>query len=292
MSVALSRSHPANRKVAPQRSTAAIDVYFGEISKGPLLSEAEEYDLACRAQTGDEAAIQSLVSRNLRFVVSVAKRFQHRGLGLDDLIAEGNVGLLAAVHRFDPGQGVRFITYAVWWVRQAILVALTKQTRLVRLPASRVARNVKVSRARDFLRNELGREPATAEIARHAQITPDDVEQWRNTSAVQISLDAPPSGAEGRNLSEQLTVEPTAEELAEDAVRVDALLGNALRSLLPREAMILRRYFGLGGSESQTLDVLAREMGITRERVRQLRDRALGKLRHGKYAEALASLTR
>ena len=276
----------------PARSAAAIEVYFGEISKSPLLSESEEYELACRARLGDEAATQALVSRNLRFVVSIAKRYQHRGLGLDDLIAEGNVGLVAAVERFDPEHGVRFITYAVWWVRQAILVALTRQTRLVRLPASRVAKNAKVSRARDVLRNQLGREPACIEIARHAEISTAEVEEWRNTTTIQISLDAPHTGIEGRSLNEQLTAETTAEETLDDSGRVEGLVESALARLMPREAMILRRYFGLGGTEPDTLDALASEMRITRERVRQLRDRALGKLRHGKYAEALAALTR
>jgi RNA polymerase primary sigma factor len=272
-------------------STDSLDQYFDEICREQLLSDCEEQTLAQRAREGDESAVQELVARNLRFVVSVAKRYQHRGLSLDDLIAEGNVGLLAAARRFDPDEGVRFITYAVWWVRQAILVALTKQTRVVRVPTSRLAKCAKLSKLRNTMRGELDREPSTKEIAARAGTTIDDVEEWRDLRTVEVSLDAPASEADARSLNEHLLVDDDADEPGgDDRARTNDVLHKALGSLMPREAAILRRYFGLDGEPEATLDALATEMRITRERVRQLRDRALGKLRHGRYSTALQSL--
>ena len=268
----------------------SMDIYLGEIGKSSLLTEAEENSLARRAHDGDEWARHKLVARNLRFVVAVAKRYQHRGLALDDLIGEGNVGLVAAASRFDPAQGVRFITYAVWWVRQAILLALMKQTRIVRIPPSRLAQHARLARARDALRNELLRQPTPAEVAAKAGLTPSAVTEWYDLQSIQISLDPAPSSAD-RSIGEQLVAEPSEDPLDENEESVHTV-ARALASLQPREAQILRSYFGLEGRTEQTLDAIATQMGITRERVRQIRDRAIGRLRHGSHAAALFTLER
>lgn len=280
----------ATRKLPPAPASDALDLYFDEISRNQLLSESEERELARQAREGDESALQALVSRNLRFVVSVAKRYQHHGLALDDLIAEGNVGLLAAARRFNPDEGVRFITYAVWWVRQAILIALTKQTRVVRIPASRLAKRSRLAKASNLLRAELGREPSQNEVADRMGVATGDIEEWQSCPGIQVSLDAPVSELDARSLSDQLIIERDDEIGDDEEARASDAVRKALKSLMPREAQILRRYFGLDGASEATLDVLASEMGITRERVRQLRDRALGKLRHGSHATTLRAL--
>jgi RNA polymerase primary sigma factor len=268
-----------------------VDQYLDELGRQILITPAEENALARRAREGDVEAENQLVSANLRFVVSVAKRYQHRGMSLDDLIGEGNVGLIAAAHRFDPDQGVRFVTYAVWWIRQAILIGLMKQGRIVRVPASRLARHARLSRARKHLRSELGREPTTAEIAGEAGTTAGAVAEWLGFQTVQISLDAPLSNTSDRTISDQLACDAPGEtpEENEDVARV---LRSALNSLQPREATILRSYFGLEGNPERTLDQIATDMHITRERVRQIRDRAIGKMRYGKFATALSTLAR
>lgn len=245
---AASAQHNLKTPAAP--ASNSIDQYLGEIGRCSLLTENEELDVARRARGGDASAERELIARNLRFVVSIAKRYQHRGLSLDDLIGEGNVGLVAAAHRFDPDQGVRFITYAVWWVRQAILLALTRQVRVVRVPPNR----------------------------------PD-------LRFVQVSLDTTTSEAADRTLGEQLAAEP-AEDFPEESEEFATLVASALASLQPREAHIVRKYFGLQGHDGQTLDEIAAEMRITRERVRQIRDRAIGKLRYGSHAAALFALAR
>src|SRR6185436_18255250 len=180
------RPHVAHHTMALN----TLDMYFDEIGQESLLTEADERDLGRRAREGDESALRALVARNLRFVVSVAKRYQHRGLALDDLIAEGNVGLLNAARRFDPEQGVRFITYAVWWVRQSILMALAKQGRLVRVPAQRLAAGARLSRVRNAIRGELGREPTSVEIAARSGVTEAVVDEWRSMARIQVSFDA------------------------------------------------------------------------------------------------------
>lgn len=270
------------------RDLDALDRYLVEISRDRLLTDVEEQSLAVRARNGDSGAEHELVAHNLRFVVAIAKQYQHRGLGLDDLVAEGNVGLLAAAHRFKPEHNVRFITYAVWWIRQAILIALTKQVRIVRIPSSRLAKNARLSRVRNLLRRQLGHEPTLDEIAREANVDPQEAHEWHDLQSVQVSLDSTPTDVTERALGEQIAAEPETD--SEEESQQASVIESAFEALHPREAQILRSYFGLGGNTPRTLDDVAAEMKITRERVRQIRDRAIGRLRYGKHAAALFSL--
>ena len=268
-----------------------LDQYFAEASKYPLLNAAEEKELARRIRKGDQDAMHELVKRNLRFVVSVAKKYQNRGLPLIDLIGEGNVGLLTAARKFDPDQGVKFISYAVWWIRQAILSSLARQGRTVRVPLNRTADLSRVMRASALLRDKLGREPTPDEVAHLTGISQEIVSALLSLNAADIRLDAP-LGADGdRSLIERFSVEemPNTEETVLNQFRSQEQA--RARSTLPaRDAKILRLYFGLEAGREHTLDEIGKMLGVTRERVRQLRDRALKRLREGDVGDALKDL--
>lgn len=269
----------------------ALDSYLREISRLGLLSDADETALARRAHAGDEDAVQELTARNLRFVVSVAKRFQHRGLSLEDLIGEGNLGLIAAARRFDPDEGVRFITYAVWWVRQAIAHAIVRQTHQVRLPANRVTALARMTRAAATMHGELGRDPTPAELAGRTGLSEATIGVLQSARRTEISIDAPTHGASDRSLADELADEDHSS--IDDATTRGAVIGTvntAIADLNPREALVLRLHFGLDGEREHTLDEVGERLGVTRERVRQLRDRALSRLRKGKRGAELASL--
>ena len=268
-----------------------LDQYFAEASKYPLLNAAEEKELARRIRKGDQDAMHELVKRNLRFVVSVAKKYQNRGLPLIDLIGEGNVGLLTAARKFDPDQGVKFISYAVWWIRQAILSSLARQGRTVRVPLNRTADLSRVMRASALLRDKLGREPTPEEVAQLTGISQEIVSALLSLNAADIRLDAP-LGADGdRSLIERFSVEemPNTEETVLNQFRSQEL-ARALSTLPARDAKILRLYFGLEAGREHTLDEIGKMLGVTRERVRQLRDRALKRLREGDVGDALKDL--
>ena len=268
-----------------------LDQYFAEASKYPLLNAAEEKELARRIRKGDQDAMHELVKRNLRFVVSVAKKYQNRGLPLIDLIGEGNVGLLTAARKFDPDQGVTFISYAVWWIRQAILSSLARQGRTVRVPLNRTADLSRVMRASALLRDKLGREPTPDEVAHLTGISQEIVSALLSLNAADIRLDAP-LGADGdRSLIERFSVEemPNTEEAVLNQFRSQEL-SRALSTLPARDAKILRLYFGLEAGREHTLDEIGKMLGVTRERVRQLRDRALKRLREGDVGDALKDL--
>jgi RNA polymerase primary sigma factor len=268
-----------------------LDQYFAEASKYPLLNAAEEKELARRIRKGDQDAMHELVKRNLRFVVSVAKKYQNRGLPLIDLIGEGNVGLLTAARKFDPDQGVKFISYAVWWIRQAILSSLARQGRTVRVPLNRTADLSRVMRAGALLRDKLGREPTPEEVAQLTGISQEIVSALLSQNAAVIRLDAP-LGADGdRSLIERFSVEemPNTEETVLNQFRSQEL-ARALSTLPARDAKILRLYFGLEAGREHTLDEIGKMLGVTRERVRQLRDRALKRLREGDVGDALKDL--
>jgi RNA polymerase primary sigma factor len=268
-----------------------LDQYFAEASKYPLLNAAEEKDLARRIRKGDQDAMHELVKRNLRFVVSVAKKYQNRGLPLIDLIGEGNVGLLTAARKFDPDQGVKFISYAVWWIRQAILSSLARQGRTVRVPLNRTADLSRVMRASALLRDKLGREPTPHEVSQLTSISQEIVSALLSLNAADIRLDAP-LGADGdRSLIERFSVEemPNTEETVLNQFRSQEL-ARALSTLPARDAKILRLYFGLEAGREHTLDEIGKMLGVTRERVRQLRDRALKRLREGDVGDALKDL--
>jgi RNA polymerase primary sigma factor len=287
------RRRPAPVEIAPSEADRDIlDQYFAEVSRYPLLTAEEEKALARRVQAGDQEALQELVRRNLRFVVSVAKKYQNRGLPLIDLIGEGNVGLMTAARKFDPDQGVKFISYAVWWIRQAILSALARQGRTVRVPLNRTADLSRVVRAAALLRDRLGREATPEEVAQLTGISEEIVAALSSLNTADVRLDATVGKEGDRALIERFAVEemPSTEEQVLDRFR-DAELSRALSTLPPRDARILRLYFGLEGGREHTLDEIGKMLGVTRERVRQLRDRALKRLRDGAVGRALRDLS-
>jgi RNA polymerase primary sigma factor len=267
-----------------------LDQYLFEVSKTPLLTAQQEIAIARKVRAGDEEAMQELVKRNLRFVISVAKKYQNRGLSLSDLIGEGNVGLMTAARKFDPDQGVKFISYAVWWIRQAILASLARQGRTVRVPLNRTADLSRIIRTAETLRQELRREPTPEEIAGVTGLSIDVVESLAALNTADVRLDAPLDPEGDRSLIERFIADEQgdAEERAMDNFLSEEI-DSALRTLPPRDAKVLRLYFGLDGGREHTLEEIGGMLGVTRERVRQLRDRALKRLKEGDVGKALAS---
>lgn len=269
-----------------------LDQYFAEVSRYALLHVDEEQALARRIRRGDDMALDELVRRNLRFVVSVAKKYQNRGLPLIDLIGEGNVGLMTAARKFDPDQGVKFISYAVWWIRQAILASLARQGRTVRVPLNRTADLSRVIKAAGVLRDRLRREPTPDEIAQITDIPTEIVSALTALNTADVRLDAAVGKDSDRALIERFAADemPDLEQEVLDRFR-HAELARALSTLPARDAKILELYFGLEGDREHTLDEIGKMLGVTRERVRQLRDRALRRLRHGAVGAALRDLS-
>jgi RNA polymerase primary sigma factor len=297
----LAQSLPAKPRRARKRETSKslgvydadrdiLDQYLYEVSKTPLLTAQQEIAIAKRVRAGDDEAMQELVKRNLRFVISVAKKYQNRGLALTDLIGEGNVGLLTAARKFDPDQGVKFISYAVWWIRQAILASLARQGRTVRVPLNRTADLSRIVRTAETLRQELRREPTPEEIAHATGLSLDVVQSLAALNTSEVRLDAPLDPEGDRSLIERFIAD---EQGDPETQAMDKFLSeeieNALRTLPPRDAKVLRLYFGLDGGREHTLEEIGGMLGVTRERVRQLRDRALKRLREGEVGRALAS---
>jgi RNA polymerase primary sigma factor len=267
-----------------------LDQYLHEVSLTPLLSPEQEIAVARRVQAGDEEAMQELAKRNLRFVISVAKKYQNRGLALMDLIGEGNIGLLTAARKFDPDHGVKFISYAVWWIRQAILAAIARHGRSVRVPLNRTADLSRIVRASEALRQDLQREPTPEEIAKVVNLSVDVVQSLAALNTADVRLDAPLDPEGDRTLVDRFVANEYGD--AEGEV-IDQFLAEeidaALRTLPPRDAKVIRLYFGLDGGREHTLEEIGDMFGVTRERVRQLRDRALKRLRDGEAGRALAS---
>jgi len=234
--------------------------------------------------------MQELVRRNLRFVISVAKKYQNRGLPLTDLIGEGNVGLMTAARKFDPDQGVKFISYAVWWIRQAILASLARQGRTVRVPLNRTADLSKIVRTAEVLRQKLRREPTPEEVSQATGLSLEVVQSLAALNSGEVRLDAPLDPDGDRSLIERFVADegPSAEDQAMDRFLAEEI-ENALATLPPRDAKVLRLYFGLDGGREHTLEEIGGMLGVTRERIRQLRDRALKRLREGEVGKALAS---
>ncbi len=274
--------------------STAFDQYLQDIQRLPLISDPEEERrLARRAQAGDQTAAERLVTANLRFVISYVKKYQGHGLDLSELVAIGNEGLLKAVRKFDPDQGVKFISYAVWWVRQAVLKALAEQTRSVRIPLNQNSQLIKLSRAETILAQVLKRDPTDAEIGRLVDDTPENVRAARQMSATEVSLDAPVdrSDREASTLGERFAgVDGTEIEETTDFKLMREFIDRAFRKYLtPRERKILYLYYGLEeGSEAMTLEKIGALMGVTRERIRQIRERAFEKLRESPEGNALA----
>jgi len=267
---------------------SSLDQYLKEISAYPLLTREQEVELAGRIRQGDEGALDKLVRSNLRFVVSVAKKYQNQGVALGDLINEGNLGLIRAAHKFDETKGIKFISYAVWWIRQAILQALAEQSRIVRVPLNRAGTLHRIGKRSSALLQELGREPTVEEIADGLDLSHDEVERTLAISQTHLSLDAPLTPGEDNRLLDYLPdqfgrgpEDETYEKALTDSVE------DALSTLKEREAKVLRLYFGLDGQEPMTLEEIGSLLGITRERVRQIKERALVRLRHASRARFL-----
>ncbi|MGH7459283.1 MAG: sigma-70 family RNA polymerase sigma factor [Longimicrobiaceae bacterium] len=269
---------------------SSLDQYLKEVSTHGLLTPEEEIETGRRSLAGDEEAVQALVRANLRFVISVAKKYQNRGVSLSDLIQEGNVGLVTAARKFDPDQGVKFISYAVWWIRQAILASLATQGRAVRVPLNRASDLSKIFREREQLKQELGRDPGVEEIAAATGLSVEIVRSLQTLNASEIRLDAPIGDTEDSQLMDRFITDEAVvtEEEVEERI-LSERIDRALRELNPRDAKVLRLYFGLEGNREHTLEEIGDVLGVTRERIRQLRDRALSRLREGDMGPALAS---
>ncbi|HEX6534084.1 MAG TPA: RNA polymerase sigma factor RpoD/SigA [Gemmatimonadaceae bacterium] len=268
----------------------SLDQYLRDISAYPLIDRDEEVRLAQRIRMGDGEALDKLVRSNLRFVVSVAKKYQNQGVALSDLINEGNLGLIRAAHKFDETKGIKFISYAVWWIRQAILQALAEQSRIVRVPLNRAGTLHRIGKRANALLQELGREPTHEEIAEEMDLSEEEVAKTISISQTHLSLDAPLTPGEDNKLLDYLpdNLNPTPDEQTFEKALTEAI-EESLSSLKEREAKILRLYFGLDGEEPMTLEQIGSLLGITRERVRQIKEKALSRLRHVSRARALES---
>jgi len=280
--------------VTPHRKSSydegSLDQYLRDISIYPLIDREEEVRLAQLIRVKDREALDKLVRSNLRFVVSVAKKYQNQGVALSDLINEGNLGLIRAAHKFDETKGIKFISYAVWWIRQAILQALAEQSRIVRVPLNRAGTLYRIGKRANALLQELGREPTHEEIAQEMDLTEEEVAKTISISQTHLSLDAPLTPGEDNRLLDYLpdNLNPTPDEQTFEKALTEAI-EESLSSLKEREAKILRLYFGLDGEEPMTLEQIGSLLGITRERVRQIKEKALSRLRHVSRARALES---
>ena len=266
----------------------SLDLYLREIGLTPLINAAEEVRLARRIKQGDIKALENLTKANLRFVVSVAKQYQNQGLSLADLINEGNIGLIKAAKRFDETRGFKFISYAVWWIRQAILQALAEQSRIVRLPLNRVGTLHKIGKMSSRLEQYLGRVPSPNEIAKELELSEGEVSDTLKISNSHLSLDAPFSTSEDNSLIDILEDEfqPSPDEsLLSHSLRIE--IEKALDSLTPREAEVINLYFGLNSEKALTLEEIGARFSLTRERVRQIKEKAIRRLRHASRSRSL-----
>lgn len=285
--------HRGRRGGSQREREGSLDQYLREISQYPLIDRDEEVQLARRIRTGEDGALDKLVRSNLRFVVSVAKKYQNQGVPLSDLINEGNLGLIRAAHKFDETKGIKFISYAVWWIRQAILQALAEQSRIVRVPLNRAGALHRIGRRSSALLQELGREPTAEEIAQGLDISEEEVQRTLSISQSHLSLDAPLTPGEDNRLLDYLPDQYSPgpeDETYEHALK--ETVEEALSSLKERESKILRLYFGLDDQEPMTLEEIGALLGITRERVRQVKERALERLRHASRRRFLETFVR
>ncbi len=270
------------------RASQSLDKYLQEIGEVPLLTPQEEIELARRIKQGDQEALEKLTKANLRFVVSVAKQYQNQGLSLGDLINEGNLGLIKAAKRFDETRGFKFISYAVWWIRQSILQALAEQSRVVRLPLNRVGALNKIGKAYSALEQEFEREPSASEIAEQLDMTDFEVADTLKISGRHLSMDAPFSNSEDNRLLDVIQNDhqpPPDKDLINESLRVE--IDRALATLTKREAEVVRLYFGLGQEHPLTLEEIGERFNLTRERVRQIKEKAIRRLRHTSRSRAL-----
>lgn len=278
-------------KQVTNRETASLDKYLQEIGKVDLLTAEEEVELAKRIKQGDLLALEKLTKANLRFVVSVSKQYQNQGLSLPDLINEGNLGLIKAAQRFDETRGFKFISYAVWWIRQSILQALAEQSRIVRLPLNKIGSLNKINRTYASLEQQNEREPAVSEIAEMLDIPEDEVKESLRHSGRHVSMDAPLVQDEDNTLYDILRPDEDNEnpekELILESLRTE--IDRAISTLTPREADVIRLYFGLNSKHPLTLEEIGERFDLTRERVRQIKEKAIRRLKHTSRSKILKS---
>ena len=286
------RQDEAKRRGEKKESTGgnrSLDVYLHEINKTPLLKREEEQELARRIKKGDKDALDGLVKANLRFVVSIAKQYANQGLALEDLINDGNLGLIKAAHRFDEERGYKFISYAVWWIRQAMLQSLAEHSRIVRLPLNRAGTLYRIGKASRQLDQELGRAPSAGEIAKKLKLSETEVQDTMHIANTHVSLDDPYSSDQDDSaLVDYLQDENAAmpdEQTYERALSDD--MEKALDTLSDREKLILSLYFGLNGEEPLTLEEIGKKLALTRERIRQIKEKAIVRLRHSSRSKFL-----
>lgn len=275
-------------KQVTNRETASLDKYLQEIGKVDLITADEEVELAQRIKAGDHLALEKLTKANLRFVVSVAKQYQNQGLTLPDLINEGNLGLIKAAQRFDETRGFKFISYAVWWIRQSILQALAEQSRIVRLPLNKIGSINKINKMYAYLEQANERPPSAEEIAKELDMTITDVKESMKNSGRHVSMDAPLVEGEDSNLYDVLRSgeSPNPDRiLLHESLRTE--IERALETLTPREADVIRLYFGLGDQHPMTLEEIGETFDLTRERVRQIKEKAIRRLKHTSRSKIL-----
>ncbi|MBF62387.1 MAG: RNA polymerase subunit sigma [Xanthomarina sp.] len=268
-------------KQVTNRESKSLDKYLQDISKLPLITADEEVELAQRIREGDQLALDKLTTSNLRFVVSVAKQYQNQGLTLPDLINEGNAGLVKAAKRFDETRGFKFISYAVWWIRQAILQALAEQSRIVRLPLNKIGSINKINKAYSYLEQAHQRPPSPEEIAKELEMTVSDVKQSLKNSGRHLSMDAPLKEGEDSSLYDVVKSgeSPNPDKtLMNDSLNLE--VNRALNTLSQREADVVRLYYGINNEQPMSLEEIGETFGLTRERVRQIKEKGIRRLRH------------
>ena len=276
-------------KSITNRESASLDKYLQEIGHEELLSTDEEVELAQRIRKGDKRALERLTKANLRFVVSVAKQYQNQGLSLPDLINEGNVGLIKAAEKFDETRGFKFISYAVWWIRQSILQAIAEQSRLVRLPLNQVGSVNKIARELNKFEQEHERKPSVDEIAERVDLPEDKIADAMRANSRHVSMDAPIADGEDSSMIDFLAGDSsnTDKELAIESLKAE--VSRILKLLTDKEQKVLRAFFGIDGSPEMTLDEIGEKYNLTRERVRQIKEKALRRLRHNTKNKLLKS---
>ncbi|HBJ71857.1 MAG TPA: RNA polymerase subunit sigma, partial [Cryomorphaceae bacterium] len=275
-------------KQVTNRETASLDKYLQEIGKVELITAEEEVELAQKIKAGDQRALEKLTKANLRFVVSVAKQYQNQGLTLPDLINEGNLGLIKAAQRFDETRGFKFISYAVWWIRQSILQALAEQSRIVRLPLNKIGSINKINKAYASLEQAHERPPSAEEIATKLEMSEMDVKESMRNSGRHVSMDAPLVEGEDSNLYDVLNSDDSPnpdDDLMVDSLRTE--IERSLATLTPREGDVIRLYFGLNGQHPLTLEEIGEKFDLTRERVRQIKEKAIRRLKHTSRSKIL-----
>jgi len=275
-------------KQVTNRETASLDKFLQEIGRIDLITADEEVELAQKIRAGDHLALEKLTKANLRFVVSVAKQYQNQGLTLPDLINEGNLGLIKAAQRFDETRGFKFISYAVWWIRQSILQALAEQSRIVRLPLNKIGSLNKINKMYAFLEQANERPPSIEEIAKELDMTVNDVRESLKNSGRHLSMDAPLVEGEDSNLYDVLRSGESPnpdKDLILDSLRTE--IERALETLTPREADVVRLYFGLANEHPMTLEEIGETFDLTRERVRQIKEKAIRRLKHTSRSKIL-----